>query len=135
MATFLSCAGSSERNPCEHRYGVVFSYTVDPFGHLTHFEYLRVINCENQDVSIGVSPAWRKTACAAFASRDLEPTYAPGEEPSRLFSYFIYDSDRPHLVSPRHAAGSSPGNPLILVRDEVLDENPDHICSSVVDAA
>ena len=74
MATFLSCAGSSERNPCEHRYGVVFSY-------------------------------------------------------------FIYDSDRPHLVSPRHAAGSSPGNPLILVRDEVLDENPDHICSSVVDAA
>ena len=137
LALLTSCASpvpdrvAAEAERCRHVFAVAFGYSVDPQGKLTHFEVYPPKNCRMETVELAVSPAWKKTACAVFATQAPPPT---PEGELRYFAY-VYDSDRPNVVFPRADAGISPENPVIEVEESILetDGSPSGVCDGELD--
>lgn len=121
---------------CGRDHVVVFGFAVSPEGKLAKFELYppkdAVPNCPPSAVQI--SRAWKKTACAVFSMKTHAPTYRTGEEPKLLYSYYVYDAQRPTRLEPGPDAGSSPDNPVVRVDDSILDKQGDGVCDGELDA-
>ena len=106
-------AGAQTRDRCEHLFTVVFEFIADPAGKLTHLRFYPPVDCRKNTVSLPISKAWKKTACVAFILEGVSPTYKEGEEPKVLFSFVMFNSDRPDVVYAKR---------LVQVREEILKE-------------
>ena len=124
-----------DRTSCDYLYVVVAGIIVDPTGELAKVELMRPVNCDQDTVPIIISDAWKKTACAVLTMRELAPTHKSGKEPAMKYIPFVYNSERPHVVYPREGAGESADNPVVYVREEILEEqsDPPGVCDGNLD--
>lgn len=117
--------------------GVTFGFIVNPQSELISFKLYLPPRCNQPGVSVELSEAWKKTACAHFSTSSLGPTYKEGEPPKELFGNFFYRPSRPDVLYPTVNAGSSNRDPVVYVQESILSINPDakpHVCDRALEA-
>jgi hypothetical protein len=121
-------------------YGVVSEFIVDPTGRLTHFRFHEPLDCHKKPATPRISKAWKKTACVTFVLDRPRPTYDEGQEPRALYSFWVFNADRPDVVTGPGHSGRTPQEPVIYVREEILEgrgleRDGSIVCDQDLDAA
>ena len=123
LLVLLGCATPSAPE-CGRFAVLVFEYRIRPDGVLDRFEFNQFSDRKScNPISIdAVSDAWLKTACVTLPLTNDAPTYASGQDPQSRYIFRLFDPDRPDVIYPNSAAGSTEDNPVFYVRDEILDQ-------------
>ena len=117
--------------------GVTFGFIVSPRHELTSFKLYLPPRCNQPSITVELSAAWKKTACAHFSTTRLSPTYKEGEPPREKFGNYFYRPSRPDVLYPTVNAGSSKRDPVVYIQEEILERNSDanpHVCDGDLEA-
>lgn len=118
------CAAAVEPSVAEEstqqRCAAVFEFQVSPVGALESFDFPAPVVCQDKSQVVIPTAAWRKTACGHFSTTHPRPTYAAGDPPKTMFSYYLINPARPDVIYPTATAGSSKTDSVYYVQESIL---------------
>ena len=138
LVLITGCASSPKNAEPVLACGVTFGFIVNPQSELTKFKLFLPPRCSDRGVEPELSEAWKKTACAHFSTYKLTPTYAEGEQPKMLYQNYFYRPKRPNVLYPNVNSGSSEKDPVIYVKESILEpvtNNTNHVCEGNLEAS